>query len=153
VKPLFLFVLIALSFFPSAESDLEAHGPPPNVIINIDGLRNDKGQIAIGIFKNDYNFQNELPDDGFLFDKADMVDGKMTIQFYLPPGETYGVAYLDDENDDRVMNYNWLGLPKEGFGMGGHYPGGLFKPSFEDFSFFLPAKKVLEMPSEVRYIL
>lgn len=148
-----LVLLINLPVLPFVQSAEAAHNPPPNVIMNIEGLRNTKGQIAIGVFKNDYNFQNELPDDGFLFDKADAENGKLSVQFYLPPDETYGIAYLDDENDDRVMNYNFIGLPKEGFGMGGYYHRGVFKPSFDDFKFFLPAKEVLEMPSEVRYIL
>jgi len=138
---------------PLVQKVTVAHDPPPNVIMTIEGLRNDKGQIAMGIFKNDYNFQNELPDDGFLFDKSKTVDGKLTVQFYLPPDETYGIAFIDDEDNDRVMKYNFFGIPKEGFGMGGYYHRGLFKPSFEDFKFFLPAKEVLEMPSEVRYIL
>lgn len=123
------------------------------MILNIEGMRNIKGQIAIGIFKNDYNFQNELPDDGFLFEKSDAQDGKMTVQFYLPPGETYGIAFLDDESGDRVMNYNFFGLPKEGFGLGGYYHRGLMKPSFDDFKFYLPENEVLEMNSPVRYIL
>lgn len=145
-----LYALLAFLLLPLQNGE---KSPTPNVVLHIEGLRNNDGQIAIGIFKNDYNFQNELPDLGFLFDKSDGIDGKLSVEFYLPPGENYGIAYLDDENDDRVMNYNFIGLPKEGFGMGGYYPSGLFKPSFDDFKFFLPEEEVLKMKSEVRYIL
>jgi len=145
-----LYALLVFLFLPFQDGEKP---PAPNVVLHIEGLRNSDGQIAIGIFKNDYNFQNELPDQGFLFDKSEGKDGNLTVELYLPPNETYGIAYLDDENDDRVMNYNFIGLPKEGFGMGGYYPGGLFKPSFDDFKFFLPEEEVLKMNSEVRYIL
>ncbi len=71
-----------------------------------------------------------------------MVKGEMTIALSLKPGE-YGIILLDDENDTEVMEYNVLGLPKEGFGFAGYYHRGIRRPEFDDFKFTVGSERII----------
>jgi uncharacterized protein (DUF2141 family) len=84
--------------------------------------------------------------------KKDISSGEMKVKFDLPPG-TYGIALVDDENSDGVMEYNRLGIPKEGFGFSDYYHTGLKKPKFNSFSFTLEKGQKKSIKIKVRYIL
>ena len=44
----------------------------------------------------------------------------------------YGVAIMDDENGDGEMKYNFIGMPREGYGFSRNYKVKLSKPDFEE---------------------
>jgi uncharacterized protein (DUF2141 family) len=76
----------------------------------------------------------------------------MTVQFALEPG-VYGLCLLDDENNNGKMEYNFLGMPKEGFGFSDHYHTGITKPKFDSFKFTLSKNQDKDVTIKVRYIL
>ena len=49
------------------------------------------------------------------FDKSRVKDGRMTVEISVKCG-IYGISVIDDENNNGKMEYNLLGIPKEGFG-------------------------------------
>jgi len=118
----------------------------------ITGIRSAEGQIAIGIFNDDESFQKEKPFMEKKFEKADITNGEMRVQFSLDPG-TYGFALLDDEDSNGKMEYNFLGIPKEGFGFSDYYHTGLRKPKFDSFSFTLSMGQIKKVNIRIRYIL
>ncbi|MDD4150792.1 MAG: DUF2141 domain-containing protein, partial [Bacteroidales bacterium] len=67
----------------------------------------------------------------------------------IKPGQ-YGIALLDDENNDKQMNYSFF-IPTEGFGFSNYYATGLSKPSFDKFCFDF-GKKDKTIVIKVRYI-
>ena len=80
-----------------------------------------------------------------------MKDGRMKVQLELEPGNI-GLSLLDDENKDYEMNYNFIGMPKEGFGFSNYYHKGFSMPTFDDFDFDLNEHgKGVEI--RVRYVL
>ncbi len=141
-----LEILVLLMLIPAAGLDAQ------NVEVSITGIRSDKGQIALGIFKDQESYQK---DEAFLeiqFPKKEIINGSMTVSFSPEPG-IYGIALLDDENNNYLMEYNFLGMPKEGFGFSGYYHTGLSKPSFDKFSFVLARGQSKNFKIKVRYIL
>ena len=86
--------------------------------------------MGIGVFRDNESFKKEQAYRELQFAKKDISNGEMKVQFELPPG-TYGIALVDDENSDGVMEYNFLGVPKEGFGFSDYYHTGMKKPKFE----------------------
>lgn len=121
------------------------------VEVTITGIRNTKGQIVLGIFKDDPTFQKE---DAFLslsFPKKEIMDGVMKVSFSLEPG-VWGVTLLDDENLDGKMEYNFLGIPREGFGFSDYYSSGFSKPKFDNFKFTLDKGQKKKITVKVRYI-
>ncbi len=122
-----------------------------NVEVTITGIRSEKGQISIGVFKDDETFQDE---DAFLnkqFDKKNISDGRMTVKFSLEPG-IYGLTLLDDENSNGKMEYSFLHIPKEGFGFSDYYHTGITKPKFDAFRFALEKDQTKRITIRVRYM-
>jgi len=102
--------------------------------VEITNIRNNCGNIALAVFTNNKSFSEEKPYFETIYSKTDLKDSTMTITLKLKPG-AYGISLLDDENKDGEMDYNWIGIPKEGFGFSNYYHKGIIKPSFNDFDF------------------
>ena len=122
-----------------------------NVEITITGIRSDMGQIAIGVFKDNETFQKE---DAFLdkqFVKKDISEGRMMVKFSLDPG-IYGLSLLDDENSNGKMEYNFFGIPKEGFGFSDYYHTGITKPKFDAFKFSIDKDQTKRITIRIRYM-
>jgi len=122
------------------------------VAITVTNLKTSYGQVNLGIYKDQATFDKETPYLLKGFSKSGQVSGgTMKINLSLPPGE-YGVTMLDDENSDSKMEYNWLGLPREGFGFSNYYTGGFSKPQFSDFKITVVAGKTTTTTIKVRYL-
>lgn len=121
------------------------------VTLTMEGIRLDKGVIAFGVYRNQKQFDEDKPEIKKVFAKKNLKSGKLMVQIQLTPG-MYGIALLDDENNDRKMNYNMIGMPKEGFGFSNYNSSGLSKPNFSDFDFEVkPGENKVNI--KMRYIL
>ena len=56
--------------------------------------------------------------------------GDMTILIQLPKGD-YSVAIYQDVNNDKELNTNLVGIPKEPYGFSNNVMGAFGPPSFE----------------------
>lgn len=121
------------------------------VQMKIEGIRNSNGNIQLGIFTNQEQFSKEEPVIEKVFSKRNMRAGVLVVQFELEPGN-YGIAVLDDENKDGDMNYNFLGVPREGFGFSNFVSSGMTKPRYSDFSFDVKTG-LNKVEVKIRYIL
>jgi len=118
--------------------------------VNITGLRNDVGVIRLAFFIDSESFKNETPEISKTISKKNINNNNLTVVLTdIPPGR-YGVALLDDENKNDEMDYNLLGIPKEGFGFSNYVHSGIRKPDLESFSFDFYEDKTIEI--RVRYI-
>jgi uncharacterized protein (DUF2141 family) len=137
------FVIIISSY--SVKSPVATY----SISIDITNIRNTKGTIQLEVFRSQKEFAAETAYKTYLISKKD-VSGK-TISYVitgLPPG-TYGLALLDDENENKKMDYSW-GYPKEGFGFSDYYHTGWSKPTFEDFKLDINGDKAVAM--KIRYM-
>jgi uncharacterized protein (DUF2141 family) len=126
-KKIFILIL-SLFIFPILALNAQ------NVEVVISGIRNEKGQIVIGVFKDNESFKIEKSFLEKRFVKKGISDGEMTVKFDLEAG-IWGLSILDDENSNGKMEYNFIGIPKEGFGFSNYYLTGLTKPKFDAFKF------------------
>ena len=122
------------------------------VNVNTTGLRTDKGQIVIGVFKDSETYMKEEPYMNKIFSKESVQDGALSVSFTLEPG-IYGLCLLDDENSNGKMEYNFLGMPKEGFGFSDYYHSGIKKPKFDSFRFTIKKDETRNITIRIRYIL
>lgn len=142
---LFGLLLLSFAFFFSTPDTTQ------NVELTVTGIRSSEGKLRIGLFKDEESFQKETAAKYFEFEKTDLKNGELKVQLKLETG-TIGLSLLDDENSDSEMNYNFIGMPKEGFGFSDYYHTGFTKPHFEDFDFDLNESKN-EVEIKIRYIL
>lgn len=134
MKALFTGWLICLinSFFYTS--------PAVRVTIEITNLRSDKGFVLVSL----YNNAKAFPDDAskaFANTKATIEGGKALVVFEnVPPGK-YAAAILHDENANLKMDFNGIGIPKEGYGFSNDAKGFLGPPAFSKAAFTVEGEK------------
>ena len=121
----------------------------PNVKIVIEGVRSDIGKIVIAVFKDQEGFKNRKPVKRVELNKSEFVENEIVLS--LDAG-VYGISVLDDENNNNKMDYNFLGMPKEGFGFSNYYHKGLSKPHFDKFKFEIKNTSVELIEIKLKYI-
>ncbi|MEA5616515.1 DUF2141 domain-containing protein [Cronbergia sp. UHCC 0137] len=86
-----------------------------NLTVEVDGLKNQTGQICFTIFSDSEGF----PDNDKNALQAQCVKITETPQKLdfsdLKPGN-YAIALIHDANEDGILNRNSFGIPTEGFG-------------------------------------
>ena len=122
-----------------------------NIDITFSGLRNNKGQIILRVYKDSKSFEDDKPYKITYIKKTGMSKGTLTTSLKLEPG-TYGLALADDENTNFAMNFNLLGIPTEGFGFSNYYHTGLSHPKFESFKFTVAKDEKKKVSMRCRYM-
>lgn len=139
-----MLAFILLSVFPVASIAQE-------VLVTIKNVRNTKGNIRVGIFKNDETFQDKNADRIILYKKDNLKNGVLTVRIKLEPG-VYGLSLLDDENSNNKMDFNLIHIPKEGFGFSDYVHSGLSMPHFEDFDFSVKDNATTSVTVKMKYM-
>ena len=110
VKSFLFTVLGSLTLALSASANSSS-----TLTINVDGLRNRKGQVCLSVFAASIGFPSKTT-NAVQSQCIKITDAPLRVTLgQLQPG-SYAVAVLHDENNDRQPNRNFLGIPKEGFG-------------------------------------
>ncbi|GAA4460610.1 DUF2141 domain-containing protein [Nemorincola caseinilytica] len=122
-----------------------------NVDILFSGIRSVKGQIIVKVYVDEKGFDDDKPVRVMKFPKRAIANGEMREKAILEPG-SYGFALLDDENNNGVMEYSFLRMPKEGFGFSNFYLTGMKKPRFGQFVFTLPKDQKVNIGMKIRYL-
>lgn len=94
--------------------------------LQMSGFKNDKGQAAILLFKDNVGY----PDKSNLAYKtgfSGIKDGASNFTFQAIPAGNYAVVVLHDENLNKKMDYNMLGMPNEGFGVSNNAVGSFWQ--------------------------
>lgn len=118
--------------------------------IALSDARNDKGRLVVGLFAS----KEDFPRQGRALRSTalPLTGGNAVVTFSgLAPG-VYAVAVLHDENSNSKMDFNFLGMPLEGFGFSNDAPVSFGPPSFADAAFKLVARRS-RVPIQVRYFL
>ncbi len=121
------------------------------VTIEFEGLRSSDGQILMGIYTSNETFKKEKPLKNIEIRKRNIKKGKMRFTLDLPEGE-FGFSVCDDENGNGEMDYNFVGMPKEGFGFSDFYLSGLSRPMYDDFSFEVRKGMTTPITIKLRYM-
>jgi uncharacterized protein (DUF2141 family) len=128
-----LFAIGAVSIFIMSFK-YKAPSGKCNLKVIISKMQSDKGQVAICLFNKA---------DGFPSGKAlecQLAKAKTNYTEYtftnLETG-TYAVSLFHDANDNKKLDKNWLGIPKEGIGASNNARGTFGPPKFDDAKFIL----------------
>jgi uncharacterized protein (DUF2141 family) len=109
---------------------------PATLTISADNVRNSTGVVGVLVFQSARGW----PEDpaAALAAKATPAHPGVTtvIVKELPPGE-YAVVMLHDENANQKLDKNFLGIPKEGWGMSNNPKARGSAPSFTRARFTL----------------
>src|ERR1700737_2736699 len=136
----------ALLFTPAQQPPV----PPANQIhVQIDGLRNDKGQLMCALITSD--MWPSKREQSVARSKSDIQHGQAVCDFSgVTPG-TFAVSVFHDENSNGKLDRNLLGMPKEGVGVSNNATGHFAPPQCDDMSFHYPGGR-LDLKITVRYL-
>jgi len=115
-----------------------------NLSIQISGMKSDKGQLFVGI----YNSKEDFLKKRYREKRIDVVIKKAEIIFKNLPEEIYAVSIFHDENDNKKMDKNFLGIPKERYGNSNGARVKVGPPKYEDAKFELKKSKVIQIVVE-----
>jgi uncharacterized protein (DUF2141 family) len=87
-----------------------------NIMVTIDNVSSDDGKVLIGLHTQD-TFMKGL---GVQNLESEIKDGKVTLVFENVETGTYAIMAMHDANDNKRMDYQDNGMPKESYGMSGN---------------------------------
>jgi len=108
--------------------------------VEVSGIRNDKGLILAALFCKEDGF----PDGNKACRRtgSKINNKRAKVVFTNVPKGVYAVSLIHDENNNRKLETNWIGIPDEGVGVSRNATGTMGPPDFEDASFRVSDKSI-----------
>ena len=133
--------LLTIVIFFTAILSTSAQKETFNLTINIAGLSSDKGSLLVGV----YNTKESFLKKPFESDIIKIINKKSIITFKNIPKGAYAVSFIHDENDNKKLDTNFIGIPKEDFGCSNNAQGFMGPPKYEDAKFQLTENKTINI--------
>jgi uncharacterized protein (DUF2141 family) len=114
--------------------------------ILIHGIKEPKGNLNIGLYNKKEGFLSTQKQYKGIYQQIYSNTAKY-IFTHIPNG-IYAVAIFHDSNINHKLDKNFLGIPKEGYGVSNN-PKSFMKPTFEQCNFRL--KKYKKITIELGY--
>ena len=112
-----------------------SQGQPEGLIqVDIDGLRNDQGQVSCALFSVPADFPKKT-EKAVAQAKSAISRGRASCEFQAIVPGTYAISVFHDENSNGRLDTKLMGIPREGVGATNGAKGRFGPPKFEDASF------------------
>ena len=134
------FCLIALLFTAFLPQSLSAQ--KGSIVCKVMDFESGDGNLEITLYDKEKGFPEEL--EYSVNTKNVKVNGRdvVVIRWDNLPMGTYAIAGHHDANSNGEMDYNWIGMPKEGYCFSRDAKPVLSAPSFDDTKFKLDKELV-----------
>jgi uncharacterized protein (DUF2141 family) len=151
IKTAYILYFLLIPFGNAITINIKKTSVPIVISVTIKDIKTPNGQILMGIYKDDISFDKELPYKKVQAFKTKISNGILLVEVKLEPGK-YGISLMDDENFNGKMDYNFIGIPKEGFGFSNYYHSGLTKPKLKTFAFEVIENKNMKVEVKMKYM-
>ncbi len=141
MKLIFTIIFSSLCLFCKAQT----------IQLEISGIKNNKGQLLIGVYTNQDNYAKKEPIIWKSIPKEKVLNGCLEAELKGLNKNVYGIALMDDEDSNWKMNFTFF-IPSEGFAFSNYYSTGIREPKFDDFKFEMNQKLVQKVSFKMRYI-
>ncbi|MCL7754714.1 DUF2141 domain-containing protein [Polaribacter sp. Z022] len=122
-----LFLIAAFIFSGLVTTAQEKH----TVTLKFQGMNSDKGNLYVAVYNKEDSFLKK-PIKGTI---VKVENKKATVTLKDIPEGIYAVSAFHDTNDNKKMDTNFLGIPKEPTGMSNDATGFMGPPKFKDAKF------------------
>ncbi len=125
---IFLHLLIFASqfgWFDSVDED---------IMVKVTNVNNKKGLVMVALFSSSKGFPYETS-YAIQKIKGTALNGTVQMSFKSIPNGTYAIALFHDTNGDGKLNTNFMGIPKEGYGVSNNAYNTFSAPDFKSSSF------------------
>ncbi|HWR15951.1 MAG TPA: DUF2141 domain-containing protein [Terriglobales bacterium] len=130
-----IWILVAAASFSAAAAQEE---PPSrfNLTVVVQGVDSAKGVVGLVLFSTPNGWPEDVA-DSFRHMAVPSQPGTSTMVVSDLPAGRYAIAVIHDLNENMRLDKNWLGKPKEQWGMSNNPHAMLRAPSFQDAEFDL----------------
>ena len=119
------------------------------IVVNVSTLRNNKGALGCRLFAGPDGFPTQLTHKAQ--QRVAITGSEVTCTFTgVAPG-SYAVAVVHDENGNNKVDTNFLGIPKEGYGVSNDKTYSMSQPKWNECKFPVVAGKDVNLKVTVRY--
>jgi len=119
-----------------------------NLHITITGLHSNKGQVVLFLYNSEAGFPKDH-NKAYRMAVSIITNNTCTLDLNDIPKGTYAIAFFHDENNNGIIDTNFLGLPIEGVGSSDNGTGSFGPPTFKGSGFEL--KSNLSMTLKTKY--
>jgi uncharacterized protein (DUF2141 family) len=120
---------------------LSQHAVAADLTVNISDIEQGKGYVFVALYTSEKDYKTGKAS---FHSKVKAENGKeVTIFENLPNGE-YAIKIFQDENDNNKMDFNMMGIPKEGYGFSNNV--GMFgAPEYKEAKFTVKESTAIEI--------
>ena len=122
--------------------------PAASLTVTVTELRSAKGHLRLGVFDSAKGFPRTR-ERALLWKTLPSDSAERVFRFDLPPG-TYAVVVLHDENGNKKVDENFLGVPKEGYGVSNNPKPRYRAATFDEAKFEL-SERGAEITVSIQY--
>jgi uncharacterized protein (DUF2141 family) len=134
-----LFLLAAVAIMPVNVNSAEVG----TLTIVMTGFQNDNGFAMVSLHNSEANFSGT--EKAFRDAKIQIKDKKATREFKNIPKGTYAVRAYHDVNANGQLDKNFLGFPKEPYGISNNAKSKTEPPKYEKAKFDFEANKTIDI--------
>mgnify|MGYP004008232345 CR=1 FL=1 len=134
----FLSVFFLLISTNSYSADVQKRSENAgNLKLTVTGFNSDMGELSISIWDSEEEFDKGEDDkpNPFMIDTALIKVKKSEKIFKNIPFKKYAIKLFHDENKNKDLDTNFMGMPDEGFGFSNNAMGQFGPPPFGEASF------------------
>lgn len=120
---------------------LSQHAVAAELTVNISDVEQGKGHLMIALYASQADYKSGKA--SFHSKVKALNDKEVAIFANLPNGE-YAIKMYQDENDNNKMDFNMMGIPKEGYGFSNNV--GMFgAPEYTEAKFVIKENTAIEI--------
>lgn len=128
-----LLVILSSSIFAQTGS----------IEVKINGIENNDGVVMIGLYNSEADFPDS--DKGYTGAAPKANTNGVTHTFSDIPAGKYAIAVWHDEDEDKELDKNFLGIPRENYGFSNNAFGTFGPPGFKDAAFNVVSGETTEL--------
>jgi uncharacterized protein (DUF2141 family) len=110
---------------------LSQHAIAADLTVNISDIEQGKGHLLIALYASEEEYKSGKAS---FHSKVKAKNGEEVAVFENLPNGDYAIKMYQDENDNNEMDFNMMGIPKEGYGFSNNV--GMFgAPEYKEAKF------------------
>jgi len=124
-------VLLSIAGAIATPAQIGQRGSTLTLHVRMDGFENTDGEAGVAVWNAPEGFPEDI-EHAVATIYVSIQDGAAVTQFdQLAPGR-YAITVYHDKNDNRQFDKNWLGMPKEDWGVSNNVRPRLRAPRFDE---------------------
>jgi uncharacterized protein (DUF2141 family) len=116
--------------------------------VEVSNLRDSKGNLAYALYTSEPNYEKS---DALVGGFVDAKEGKLSFNIDGLSKAYYALAIFHDENKDKKINFNFFGVPKEGFGYSNNPKIRFSEPKFDEIKLHVTSNRKITI--DLNYFL